>query len=125
MTSSIVQHTGETSPVALYTVYLVQNDNEGRPIPEEDFTWAIQQIESLSGGLTLLPPGTGCWIDGSGEADELYEDRVVAVQTVAPDTPEVKEWFARFAAEVARRFEQQVVFYFALPVWLAAQEAHA
>ncbi len=59
MRNVTTQQTAPEPSLALYTIYLMRNYNDGSPIPLEHFDWALNRIISFTGGLTRLPPGRG------------------------------------------------------------------
>lgn len=69
----------------LVTLFMVLNDNKGRPFSVHLLQHALNKLIVRFGGVTITPPGTGYWISEDGT---WFEDRVSLVQTVIPRTPE-------------------------------------
>lgn len=99
--------------MALWTVYLPLNDNDGQPLATEQLSWARDEIARFAGGCTLLPASDGLWI---GDDARTYCDRVLPIQVVALAEPESQWFFAGLAAQLALLLEQEVIFVHCTPV---------
>lgn len=55
--------------------------NDGRPIRVRFHRVWDQKVRNISGGLTIMKPARGQWIDP--HAGDLYEERVIPVRFVA------------------------------------------
>jgi hypothetical protein len=51
--------------------------NNGRPVRTRHHKEWDKRVRALSGGLTIMMPGKGQWLDGDGT---LYEERVIPVR---------------------------------------------
>lgn len=102
-----------THNLALYTVYLPLNGNDGQPIAASRLNWARSEIVRYAGGCTVLPASDGLWVADGGQ---VYLDRVVPILVVAPAGPETEWFFRRLAAELAILLEQHEIFIHRTPV---------
>lgn len=97
----------------LYTVYLPLNYNNGAPIPEDRLSWARDEITRVVGGCTVLPASDGFWVAEDGQ---MYFDRVMPIQVVAPATLEMEWFFRQLARDLAAWLEQHEIFIHRTPV---------
>ena len=90
-------------------MYLVQillplYDNAKRPFARAEFDRVHRELTEAFGGVTayLRSPAVGAWKDTGGE---VTHDEVVIYEVMA-DAIE-RDWWARYRAELARRFRQE------------------
>ena len=100
----------------LYTIIMPLADNHRRPIEPDQLAWAQNQIMNYAGGLTRFPQGQGLWVD---QQAKVYADPIVLLQTIAPSTSAVRDWFVGFTAQMAERFSQHEIFLYTQPVWMS------
>ena len=80
--------------------------NDGKPVRTKHHREWDRQVQKITGGLTILPPGRGKWVDENG--DEYFE-RMIPVQIIATDE-QIKE----IANRTAKHYNQIAVMYYHL-----------
>ena len=96
------------------TIFLPADHNDGSPQVPAQLLKAEQAILDFAGGLTRYPPSVGYWVDAYGQT---CHDRVIQITVVAPADSETVAFFSELAAELATYLNQQMIFWFASPVW--------
>lgn len=89
---------------SLYQIMVPCNFNDGKPVRTRHHREWDRQVRKITGGLTILPPGKGQWVDKND--GKLYEDRVIPVNVIA--TAEQME-------AIANKFKINFLDYFILP----------
>ena len=89
----------------LWQVLVPCNYNDGRPVRTRHHKEWDRRVRKITGGLTILTPGKGQWVDP--EDDQLYLDRIIPVQTIATD----KE-IEKIAKITCQHYKQLACFYF-------------
>lgn len=65
----------------LWEVLVPTVRNDGRPFHLRYHKVWDEKVKAISGGLTIMKPAKGRWIDP--KTDDLYEDRTIPVRFVA------------------------------------------
>jgi hypothetical protein len=65
----------------LYQIMVPCNFNDGKPVRTRHHREWDRQVRKITGGMTILPPSKGQWIDKN--SGELYVDRVIPVNLIA------------------------------------------
>lgn len=89
----------------LWQILVPCNYNNGRPVRTRHHREWDKRVRAITGGLTILPPGRGQWIDP--ETDTLYQDRVIPVQIIATASQ-----MERIADITNQHYRQLAVMYF-------------
>lgn len=92
---------------SLWQIMVPCNFNDGRPVRTRHHREWDRQVRNITGGLTILSPGKGQWVDKN--SGELYIDRVIPVNIIA-DTDQMKT----IARITMRHYDQLAVMYFKL-----------
>ena len=103
-------------PMHLVQLFLPLHDNAGAAFPRPMFGAVRKELTEAFGGVTAYQraPATGLWEDDDAtvQRDELvlFEAMVEALD---------RDWWRRYAAELAGRFRQEEILVRALPCeWL-------
>lgn len=91
--------------VALWEILVPCNWNDRVPIRTRHHKAWDKRVREIIGGMTILQPGKGQWIDPSSQ--ELYEDRVIPVRLMATEAQ-----MEEIAAITAQHYAQRAVMYF-------------
>lgn len=87
---------------SLWEILVPTQTNKGKPIRTRQHREWDGRVRKISGGLTILKPARGQWVDpGSGL---LYAERMIPVRLVATKTEMMK-----IAKMTARFYDQLVV----------------
>lgn len=78
--------------------------NDGRPIRTRFHRVWDRTVRAISGGLTVMPPSRGQWIDGE---DHLWTERMIPVRFVASE-----EQADQIASMTLLYYEQLSVMYY-------------
>ena len=100
----------------LVQLFLPLRDNAGKPFPAARFAAVRAELTDAFGGVTAYQraPATGLWEDG----DEAVQRDDLVLFEVMVDVLD-RDWWKRYAAELARRFRQEEILVRALPCeWL-------
>jgi len=81
--------------------------NDGRPFRLRFHKVWDQHVRSISGGMSIVSPVKGQWIDP--EAGDLYEERMIPVRFVATDE-EARE----LALHTKTYYEQKAIMYYCI-----------
>ena len=74
-----MNHKGEVdNPRTLWEILVPTMRNDGRPIRTRFHRVWDEKVRSISGGLTILPPTIGQWIDPEDET--LFKERMIPVR---------------------------------------------
>jgi len=87
------------------TVFLPLVDNDGRPVPEEQWQEALGLLVTELGGATLGPPVEGCWRD----ADGAIRREPVRPVVVSFEQDRLAS-FRKTLQQVGRRLGQRVLY---------------
>lgn len=93
--------------LSLFQILVPCNFNDGKPIRTRHHREWDKQVQKITGGMTILPPGRGKWIDQ--ETDTNYIDRVIPVNIIASD-----EDMKRIAKITIKHYKQLAVLYYRL-----------
>lgn len=91
--------------VALWEILVPCNWNDGRPIRTRHHRAWDTRVRKVIGGMTILPPGKGQWIDPATE--QLYRDRVIPVRLMATEAQ-----MQEIADITLQHYAQLAVMYF-------------
>jgi hypothetical protein len=100
----------------LVQLFLPLRDNAGMPFPPALYGAVRTELTDAFGGVTAYQraPATGLWEDGK---DAVRRDDLVLFEAMV-ETLE-RDWWTRYAADLAGRFRQQEILVRALPCeWL-------
>ena len=100
----------------LVQLFLPLRDNDGAAFPPALFAAVRNELTDAFGGVTAYQraPVTGLWED---EDDTVRRDELVLFEVMV-ETLE-RDWWRRYAGELARRFRQEEILARALPCeWL-------
>lgn len=70
-----------TEPTYLWEVLVPTVRNDGRPFYLRYHKIWDEKVKAISGGLTIMKPAKGQWIDP--KTNDLYEDRTIPVRFIA------------------------------------------
>ena len=89
--------------------------NDGTPIEPALLRQHVGEVFACSPGMTITPPGQGCWLD---EAGNFYLDPILMVNVVTT-RPDAMAWFEDWAVRGQRLFKQEEKLYvYHQRVWL-------
>lgn len=57
--------------------------NDGRPIRTRFHRVWDAKVKEISGGLTIIPPVRGVWVNESSESKDEYHERMIPVRILA------------------------------------------
>ena len=100
----------------LIQLFLPLRDNGGNPFPPTMFGAVRAGLADAFGGVTAYQraPATGLWEDDS---DIVRRDDLVLFEVMAESLD--RDWWRRYAADLAARFRQDEILVRALPCeWL-------
>lgn len=88
----------------LVQMFLPLYDNEGHPFASGESVRVRRELTDRFGGVTAYnrAPAEGTWEDPQGRT---HRDEVVIVEVMAETLD--REWWSRYGAELARRFDQK------------------
>lgn len=89
----------------LWQVLVPCNFNNGKPVRTRHHREWDKRVRKITGGLTILTPGKGQWVDPVD--NRLYLDRIIPVQVIATD-----QEIAQIAAITCQHYRQLACFYF-------------
>lgn len=92
---------------ALWQIMVPCNYNTGKPVRTRHHKEWDKMVRKITGGLTILNPSRGQWVDPSDGS--LYEDRVIPVNIIATSTE-----MDQIADITLRHYRQLAVMYFKL-----------
>lgn len=96
----------------LWQIMVPCNYNCGKPVRTKHHKEWDKEVRKLTGGLTILPPSKGQWVDPSD--GELYVDRVIPVNIIATE-----DQMNKIASFTIGHYRQEAVMFFKL-----SDEAH-
>ena len=70
----------------LWEILVPTRRNDGRPLRTRFHKVWDKKVRSIAGGLTIIPPVRGQWMDGL----ELYEERMIPVRIMCTE-PQMQE----------------------------------
>lgn len=91
----------------LWQILVPCNWNDGRPVRTRHHRVWDERVRKITGGLTILPPGKGQWVDKTD--GQLYIDRVIPVNIIA--TEDQMEQIAKITMQ---HYDQLAVMFFKL-----------
>ena len=100
----------------LVQLFLPLRDNARTPFPPALFARVRTELTDAFGGVTAYQrtPATGLWEDGD---DSVCRDDLVLVEVMVESLE--RDWWRRYAGELAARFRQEEILVRALPCqWL-------
>jgi hypothetical protein len=100
----------------LVQLFLPLHDNAGTAFPPAMFARVRTELTDAFGGVTAYQraPATGLWED---EDDSVCRDELVLFEVMVESLE--RDWWRRFADELAERFSQDEILARALPCeWL-------
>ncbi|TPL66992.1 hypothetical protein FJ949_09480 [Mesorhizobium sp. B2-4-1] len=100
----------------LWQILVPCNYNDGKPVRTRHHREWDRRVRSITGGLTILPPGKGQWVDPATAV--LYQDRVIPVQIIA-----TAEEMERIADITNQHYRQLAVMYFKMSETAIIREA--
>ncbi|TIW53841.1 MAG: hypothetical protein E5V54_24065 [Mesorhizobium sp.] len=100
----------------LWQILVPCNYNNGKPVRTRHHREWDKRIRAITGGLTILSPGKGQWVDPA--TDTLYQDRVIPVQIIA-----TAEEMERIADITNQHYRQLAVMYFKMSETAIIREA--
>lgn len=90
----------------LYEILVPTVRNDGRPIHTRFHRVWDARVRALTGGLTIMSPGKGHWISGSGA---LFQERMIPVRIMC-ERPIMLE-IAKMTKEY---YEQEAVLFYVI-----------
>lgn len=91
----------------LWQIMVPCNFNDGRPVRTRHHREWDRQVRRITGGMTILPPSKGQWVDPTD--GKLYADRVIPVNLIA--TADEMEVISEITM---RHYDQLAVMFFKL-----------
>src|SRR5262245_29163232 len=102
-----------SSALRRYEILLPLRFNSGAPVPNDSFAQTLLEIRKQFGAVsTYTLPIRGEW---EYEA-EVFRDESSLLFVDVPDTPENREYFARFKETLKARFEQIDIWMTTYPI---------
>lgn len=92
---------------SLWQILVPCQFNNGKPVRTRHHKEWDRQVRKITGGLTILPPSKGQWVDESD--GKLYVDRVIPVNIIATETD-----MDAVCNITMRHYDQLAVMYFKL-----------
>jgi hypothetical protein len=90
---------------SMWQIMIPCNFNSGKPVRTRHHKEWDKRVNKITGGLTILPPSKGMWVDK--DTNDLYKERMIPVNIIATESQ-----MQKIADITIQHYRQLAVMYF-------------